>query len=228
MKLIEMEKQLPHAEHAFGTALDGGSAEDVTKIVRSYTERMGAIAYMRQVHGDRIVYATEPGMHEECDAIFTDRQDLWLGITTADCAPVLISSPEAVAAVHCGWRGLHQEILPKTLKILMDDYNLSGADIFIHIGPCIRQENYEVEAYYADYFDEKFFKPSNKKGHVKMDLIAIVEEQAREMGVPLSHITDSGLCTYTERGILHSYRRQKEQNPDAPYQVQMSLVKREE
>lgn len=225
MKLIEMDKRLEYADHAFGTAVgtETGST-DPEEIIRSYTETLGPIAHMRQVHGDRVVYANAPGMYEEADAVFTDQKDLWLAVKTADCVPVLISSPNAVAAVHCGWRGLQAELLPKTIKILMDEYNITGVDIFIHIGPCISWENYEVDESYVNIFGEEYFKESENEGKVLMNMVRVVEDQARDMGVPLSHINDSGLCTFSEKELLHSYRRNKEEGGE-DYNVQLSLVR---
>ena len=219
-----MDKRLEYADHAFGTAIGSEQQADPEEVVRSYTETLGPIAHMRQVHGDRIVYARQSGLYEEADAVFTDQKDLWLAVKSADCVPILISSPSAVAAVHCGWRGLEAELLPKTLQILMDDYNLTGIDLFIHIGPCISQEHYEVEDSYVAKFGEEHFKPSGKKGTVLMNMASVVEQQAREMGIPRSHINDSGLCTFSEKDLLHSYRRNKAEGIDA-YQVQLSLVK---
>jgi YfiH family protein len=227
MRLLELDQILQHAEHAFGTINESEKNTDPDELIRAYTEILGPIAHMRQVHGSRIVYTNDPGCIEEADAIYTDNPDLWLAVKTADCVPVLISTPHAVAAVHCGWRGLEAEILPQTIKVLMDEYNISAADVFIHIGPCISQSMYEVEEHYKKIFDEKFFKPAGKKGYTLMDLSGIVTAQAREMDVPKSHIIDSGLCTYQDKDLFHSYRRSKKEG-DEGYNVQCSLVKRYE
>lgn len=223
MKLLELDIQMDDAEHAFGTA--EGSGEDLAATIRGYTEMIGPIAYMRQVHSDRIVYAYEPGCYEEADGIFTDLDDLWLAVSTADCAPVLLSCPHGVAAVHCGWRGLEKELLPKMIDTLIREFNITAVDISIHIGPCISQENYEVEESFVEMFGEKHFIPSDKKGKVLMDLRSIVTEQAREAGVPASHIQDSGLCTFHEKELFHSYRRSKKEGKES-YNIQLSLVRK--
>lgn len=227
MRLLELDHQLQYAEHAFGTISEGEKPlTDTDDLIRAYTEVLGPIAHMRQVHGSRIVYTSEPGCIEEADAIYTDNPDLWLAVKTADCVPVLISTPHAVAAVHCGWRGLEAEILPQTIKLLMDEYNITAVDVFIHIGPCISQSKYEVESEkYQAIFDEKHFKPAGKKGFVLMDLVGIAIDQARELGVPKNHIIDSGLCTYQDKDLFHSYRRAKQEGQEG-YNVQCSLVKR--
>lgn len=214
---------MEYAEHAFGTS--EGSGEDINATVRGYTELMGPIAFMRQVHGDRIAYAFDPGCYEEADAIFTDNEDLWLAVSTADCVPVLLSCPHGVAAVHCGWRGLEAELLPKVIETLMKEFSVTGVDIFMHIGPCISQEHYEVDESFKESFDEKHFQPSKTKGKVLLDMRSVVIEQAREAGISLNHIQDSGLCTFSEKELFHSYRRNKEEGKD-DYNVQLSMIRR--
>lgn len=223
MKLLELDIELPFADHAFGTK--EGTADDVEETVRIYSEIVGPIAHMRQVHGDRIVYADGPGVYEEADALFTDHHDLWLAVKSADCVPVLLSCPQAVAVVHCGWRGLEAELLPKTIQLLMDEYQITTIDIHMHIGPHISWNNYMVEEKFKDLFDEKHFKPAGKKGYTLMNLAGIARSQAREMGMPEANIVDAGLCTFHEKDLFHSHRRNKASGKDG-YNVQLSMVKR--
>jgi YfiH family protein len=222
MQTLGTKTPLPHADLTFGTKV--GALPGVDANVRQLTEKLGPIAYMRQVHGDTLQYASGPGAYEETDALFTDRPDLWLGVTTADCVPVLVSSTQAVAVVHAGWRGLKAQLLPKTLRILMDEFGLDGGQLFVHIGPCIRQQNYEVESSFRDTFDEKFFAPSKKPGHLMLDLSGVARAQARDEGVPPENIFDDGHCTYAESKTFFSYRRSKQK--DEPFNVQLSLIKR--
>jgi len=213
----------PHGEYAFGSALDAHDSIDHN--LRMITEKLGPIASMRQVHGDTLHYASKPGVYQEADAIFTDHPELWLAVTTADCLPVLISTPYAVAAVHAGWRGLQKNIIGKTLNLLVDEVNLDPAKVFMTIGPCIRQHNYEVDESFTNHFDDKFFRPSENEGHLMLDLVAVARMQASEAGLPELSVTDCGVDTYSDKRFF-SYRRSchegKEKN------VQPSLIRRVE
>src|SRR6218665_2058848 len=113
-------KQLPYAQHVFGTRAE--ASVNAASAIRNAVERLGAIAHMQQVHGNKVVYAHTSGLYEECDAIYTDKPDLWLAVKTADCVPLLISSPNAVAAVHAGWRGLEAGVIPATIKQLCREF----------------------------------------------------------------------------------------------------------
>lgn len=221
MKTIEATTPLPHAEHAFGTR--EGAFNTVEDNVRQLTERYGPIAYMRQIHGTKLAYASKPGVYEETDALYTDRTDLSLAVSTADCVPVLLSSPRAVAVVHNGWRGLAGGLLPQTIRTLCEEFDMAPAHIFMHIGPCIRQENYEVEDHFTEDFAEQFFKPAKKKGHLLLDLVGVAIEQARDEGIPTENIYDSGFNTFTENQFF-SYRRSKMEGEDK--NVQLSIVSR--
>ena len=232
MHLLELDAQLLYAEHIFGTALsdeESNSEEknsNAQRMLHSCTEMLGPIAYMSQVHGDRIAYADEAGKYEEVDAIYTDNPNLWLAVQTADCVPVLISCPYAVAAAHCGWRGLKAQLLEKVIRTLMKEYHISPNETAIHIGPCISQDNYEVENSFKDIFGEHHFKPSKHKDKSMMDMVGILREQASELGIPDENINDSGVCTYREKDLFNSYRRAK-QNGNDKYNIQLSLVKME-
>ena len=79
--------------------------------------------FMKQVHGNRVVeYKSKPAKHGEieADACFTREKGIVCAVLSADCLPVLITDNEntVVAAVHCGWKGLHLNLLKKKLRKL--------------------------------------------------------------------------------------------------------------
>lgn len=223
---IMASKPLPHSRHIFGTRADTLSDSNAT--VRAATERFGAIAHMQQVHGNRVTYASTSGLYEETDAIYSDVDNLWLAVKTADCAPVLIASPAAVAAVHVGWRGLQSEILPRTIQTLCDEFGQVPEDLHLALGPCLSQPNFEVEDEFQHYFNiphaQRFFSPS-RPGHVLMDFPALVRAQAISNGILDIHFHTVGRCTYAEDTVFNSYRRHK-QGKDSAYAVQLSLIQK--
>ncbi len=221
---LTADKSLRHAQHVFGTKAD--ARNDVNETIRIYTERLGPIAHMTQVHSDRIVYASVSGVYEECDALYTDHDNLWLAVKTADCVPILISSPAAVAVVHAGRRGLETGILPKMLTLLMDEFALSPLDIHVHIGPHISQNNYEIEEHFQHDFDEKFFKPSQNKGKVLMDLAGIAIQQATDEGIQDLNIFHMDRCTFNDSETFFSYRRFKKNEATEKNGRQISLIKK--
>ena len=223
MQTITSKKQLEYAEYAFGTKID--AKETLEENVKLLTERLGPIAYMRQVHGNRIVYSTHQGAHPEADAMFTDHTDLWLAVATADVAPILISCPYAVAVVHGCWRSLSEGLLEETIELLCEEFEIDPIKIHLMIGPCIKQVHYDVSEDKLKHFDEKFFRPSKKtKGRYLMDLTGIIVDKAKSAGVALEHIYDADIDTYEDPEKFYSYRRAKEAGKEE-YHVQLSLIK---
>lgn len=201
---LTARKPLPYAQHIFGTR-SGGT-------IGAATERLGPIAHMHQVHGNRIAYADEAGQYEDCDAIFTDQPNLWLAVKTADCAPILISSPHAVAAVHLGWRSTQAGLLAITIETLCRDFAQTPEDLHIALGPCLTQPHFEVETNFIEYFTvpnpKRFFSPT-RNGHANMDLKGIIRAQALQAGILDIHMHTLPNCTYAEEQTFHSYRRDK-------------------
>ena len=77
----------------------------------------GRIVTMKQVHGDTIVEVKDKKLKDagEADGMVTGEPDLYLGVLTADCVPLLFVAPKQklVAAVHAGWRGTLAGIGPR-------------------------------------------------------------------------------------------------------------------
>src|SRR5438046_8935661 len=69
----------------------------------------GRVVTMRQVHGDHVVEVQDKTLKEagEADGMITSEPDIYLGVLTADCVPILFvaHSQKLVAAVHARWRG---------------------------------------------------------------------------------------------------------------------------
>ncbi|GIW40438.1 MAG: laccase domain protein [Candidatus Binatia bacterium] len=97
----------------------------------------------RQVHGFEVVEVEGPfSERPPCDALFTRRPGLALGVLTADCLPVLLVAPpsRAVAVVHAGWRGTAGDIVGRTVARM----GVPPDSLFAALGPAIGGCCYEV------------------------------------------------------------------------------------
>lgn len=164
------------------------------------------LATMHQVHGAEVRYVTQAGEYSRCDALITDIPNLWLSVKTADCVPILIHTPRAVAAIHCGWKGLQQELLPKVIRILKEDFLANNNDFSIAIGPHISSHSYEVGEEFRDHFPPRFFE--EHAGKLCLNLAAIVTEQITQADLPLAHVSFSDICTL-KNSKYYSYRANK-------------------
>ncbi len=128
-----------------------------------------------------------------------------VSIRTADCFPVLIvdKRTRAVSAVHAGWRGTAAEIVRKAVIKLRGEYDTKPEDIYAVVGPGIGACCYQVGEDVAKIFGRK------QAGY--LDLATLNRRQLLLEGVPGEQIDAVGGCTYCERELFHSFRRDKDQ-----------------
>jgi YfiH family protein len=167
-----------------------------------------------QIHSPKVVVADEPWSVEarpRADAIVTKTPGLAIGVSTADCGPLLFADPHArvIGAAHAGWRGAFSGVIEGTIAA-MEELGADRGRITVALGPLIRKESYEVSESFADEFlraDEgytQFFAPA-RAGHCMFDLPGFIASRLEQSGI--DRFEDIGLCTYSEPDRFYSYRR---------------------
>ena len=200
------------APYFFNLSLSVGDDEKIVKENRKtfFTEpglSEENVAIQKQTHSNIVRYVTKGGIVGESDAMFTDKKKLGLAIGVADCTPIFIFDPEnkIIAGVHSGWRGTEKRILEKTILKLKSEFNSKPEKLVAYIGPSISQKNYEVGKEVADQFDDKY---KIKKGEkYLLDVASANYDMLINSGLQQHNIEKSNLCTYEEKDLLHSYRR---------------------
>jgi polyphenol oxidase len=165
------------------------------------------VGYQRQIHSDIVKVIECSGDNGVSDALITDKKNLGLAITVADCTPIFIydKKNKVIAAVHSGWRGTEQKILYKTLENLKQNFASVPENLIIYIGPSISQANYGVGDEVAKKFHPNFLRWKDRK--VFLDVSGINYNLLLDYGIPKNQIQKSELCTYEFKDLLHSYRR---------------------
>jgi YfiH family protein len=167
-----------------------------------------------QIHSPDVAIATDPwdtALRPRVDAIVTRTEGLAIGVTAADCGPVLFVDPSAcvIGAAHAGWKGALTGVLESTVAA-MEKLGAERAGIVAAIGPLIRQHSYEVGAEFvqrfahADAENERFFVPASRENHSMFDLAGFIRMRLENAGVLM--IDDLGLDTYSDERF-YSYRR---------------------
>lgn len=215
----------PHSGFLFWTTrdFDGSLDSDSIAMILSTVGELGGSAdhleTCRQVHGTRSVEVTESekGWSEcsDCDALWTDRTGIALGIKVADCLPVSVIDPSPDRAVvinaHAGWRGAAAGIVAETIRQARPDGLARSGEARAWLGPSIRDCCFEVgeevvEAFRpAHPYAEEYVDRSRKKPH--LDLAGLVKRSLMEEGIDEDRIWDGGLCTRCPDSLFHSYRR---------------------
>lgn len=175
-----------------------------------------------QVHSATAVFAETDFLDgaPKADAVIVSKPGVAIGVSTADCGPVLFADAEngVIGAAHAGWRGAFTGILEATL----DGMEARGADrrtINAVLGPTISGKNYEVGPEFlarfleADSENDRFFRPSDREGHVFFNLPDYIVARLRVAGIETAHHLNH--CTYADEKRFFSYRRSVHRNePD--------------
>lgn len=208
--------------HGFSTrragdlGLDTGEREIVLENRRRFAEETGLdrIVQVEQVHGTAIWNAAEAAGHQGDGLVSTD-PDLAVGVRTADCAPVLIAASDgrAVAAVHAGWRGAVAGIVTAAVERL-EAIGASRKTLLFAIGPTIGLEAFEVgdeviEAAARSLGGDVPPRRMGPRGKWHLDLVRLIELQLGLLGVSPDQIDRVGGCTFSDRSMYFSYRRDR-------------------
>lgn len=149
---------------------------------------------------------------EGYDALMTNVEDVCIGVSTADCIPVLLydKKQRAVCAVHAGWRGTVMRIVEQSIARMTEVYGTNPADLIAQIGPGIHLESFEVgDEVYQAFEDAGFDMNSISKKYEKwhLDLPECNRLQLISAGVPESQVSVSPVCTYMQSDTYFSARR---------------------
>jgi len=245
---------VPGLRHAFFTCEGGvsdgiykslngglGSQDDAANVAenrRRMAEQMGVAPELflsvHQIHSPDAVVATGPwpGAKPRADAMVTRTEGLAIGVTAADCGPVLLVDPAArvIGTAHAGWKGALSGIVESTIGA-MEKLGAERGRIVAAIGPLIRQHSYEVGPEFVERFLEtdaehaRFFVPSERDRHSMFDLASFIRMRLENAGVLM--IDDIGVDTYSDERCF-SYRRSVHRNePDYGRHVHAIALERE-
>lgn len=225
---------VPGLRHAFFTREGGvseglyaglngglGSGDDPVRVLENRRRMAGHLGVgpeqflnVHQIHSPDAVIATGPWQgpaRPKADAIVTRQEGLAIGVTTADCGPILFVDPNArvIGAAHAGWKGALTGVLESTIET-MEQLGAERGRMIAAIGPMIRRESYEVGGEFVARFIEAdadnavFFLPSAREGHAMFDLAGFIRMRLEKAGVLM--IDDLGIDTYSDERFF-SYRR---------------------
>lgn len=161
------------------------------------------------------------------DAVMTNIPGMCIGVSTADCIPVLLYDEEhhAAAAIHAGWRGTQARIVHKAVQEMRMAYQTDPTKLKAVIGPGISLDNFEVgDEVYADFEQAAFdmsaiaeehikrnpnaddpAKAFERKWHINLPLANI--QMLTHNGVDEANIINTGICTFDNADNYFSARR---------------------
>ena len=197
-----------------------GSHDDTAHVAENRRRMAGQMGVaperflsLHQIHSPDAVVATGPwtGDKPRADALVTRTEGLAIGVTAADCGPILLVDPAArvIGAAHAGWKGALTGIIESTVRA-MEKLGAERGGMVAAIGPLIRQHSYEVGGEFVERFldadanNATYFIPADRAGHSMFDLAGFIRKRLENAGVLM--IDDIGVDTYSDERF-YSYRR---------------------
>ncbi len=227
--------RLAGVRHAFFTRAGGvsngvyaslnagvGSNDEPLKVAENRARMAAALGVLPgrlltcyQIHSANAVAVVAPWGPEarpRADAIVTGAVGLAVGVSTADCGPVLLADAQArvIGAAHAGWRGALAGVTDEAIAA-MERLGAVRQRMVAALGPMIRQPNYETGTDVWDRFvaadpaNARFFRPSTRERHFMFDLAGYVVARLAAAGIGM--IEDIEACTYADPDKFFSYRR---------------------
>ncbi len=197
---------------------------------------------LKQVHGNVVLTPTEatntPEKEPEtgwamADGLISETAQQGVWVASADCNPVLIADRHSgqVAAIHAGWRGTAQKIVPVAVQRFLDNGS-SIAQLLVAIGPAIEGKVYQVTNQVGaqvcqsilpelaglepELIVEKALSLTDsplladeQPGRVRLDVRQVNALQLQQLGLSAEQISIAPHCTFQEPEQFFSYRREK-------------------
>lgn len=202
------------------TALLGGEKAQIVNLKSSF--KNFDFIRVKQTHSDIVVHSANVAedYQIEADAHFTELSKTALCISTADCIPVLLydSRTEVIAAIHAGWRGVANKIVPKTFSRL-GAIGSKAENMHVIVGPHIQMPSFEVNHQVRNEIlaSVDFTATTNESvyhhdlGTEKslVDLNQVLRTQLQNCGVSFDNLYTLHIDTFVDPRF-HSHRRDKE------------------
>ena len=247
-KLLEYKDIITHA-YSIGTDVNFRTARvnkqqlpenEFNKAIQDYKNLCNAInvdykniVKTNQEHTENIAIANKkinqdfPDINLEeyskTDGIVTNRPNLVLSTTNADCILLLFFDPvtKTIANTHSGWKGTLQRISVKTVEKMINEFNSKPEDIICCICPSIRKCHFEVNRDVKEMFENEFkdlninknidiMEKQKDKEKWNIDTVLINRIILEKTGLKAENIIDSGLCSVCNKELIHSFRVEKE------------------
>lgn len=190
-------------------------AENRRRALSAFGGDLARTAWVRQVHGTRVVDAADAGDDVDADAMVAAEPGWTLAVSVADCVPVLLADPAsgAVAAAHAGWRGLVAGVVEATVAALAARVGGSSGDLRAAVGPHVTAARYQVgpevvEAFAEHGFAARHARPDPRaEGRFLLSLGGAVREALARAGVDEGRVATGGWCTAGDPATFFSHRR---------------------
>jgi hypothetical protein len=190
----------------FDTANLGAAVGDDPAAVAENRRRLGehlrlgdpsSWCWLRQVHGAAVVDGSRGVRGSsplEADGAVTATRGLPLIVQTADCAPLVLATDDAVAVAHAGWPGLLAGVVEASVEALR---GVGKGAVRAALGPCVHPADYEFGRADLDRLVARLgpaVEGRTRTGAPALDMPAAVRAALTRAGV--DQLVDVDVCTF--------------------------------
>ncbi len=174
------------------------------------------LAVPEQVHSNNVIAVErvpDRSLLQNVDGVVTNVAGLPILLYFADCVPVILFDPVAVAlgVVHAGWRGTASRIVIRAVEKMGEAFGSEPGNIKAAIGPAIGSCCYPTSVDVAQKLSatvsdaKAFIVYDGDEKQPRPDLKAVNAMQLLEAGVGEVDVAD--LCTACLPSVFYSHRQ---------------------
>ena len=182
-------------------------------VCRKISESVTELILISQTHSNKILEIDHNNKKNEMigDGLITREKGIFLGILTADCAPLIFLGKEYVGVIHVGWKGLLNGIIEKTIALLKERGEREK-ELSCYIGPHLQCKSFQVKEDFKDTLLENnknnitFLKSRDGKKYFEFSMFILSKlNQYR-----LSFVSSLDIDTYSNPSLFFSHRYSKQ------------------
>jgi YfiH family protein len=197
--------------------LEDQNGRNETRILKGHLGQLALpireVISLEQVHGNRTLIINCKSKLKEFDgstkgdALFTDRKDIYLRISVADCLPIYVHDKQnhVIGLIHSGWRGTLMGIAANAIRTASRELGLTPGSCTALLGPSIKTCCYEVSKNVAILFPKDLIQERQESQF--LDLAQANQVQLNSSGIDARNIFTVRHCTCCSPELYYSYRR---------------------
>ena len=183
------------------------NVEENRKIASNYFMQ-NKIIIPNQNHSNKVLEVNyKNDLSLNADAIITERDDILLGILTADCAPIIILGENKFGIIHAGWKGLLNGIIENTInKLISCGEKIEKLNVFV--GPHLKEYSFEVKKDFIEILKkkvdhERFINNVNERFY--FDFSKLIEEKLKKHNIINLNISSENTFTNPKKFFSHRF-----------------------
>ncbi len=181
----------------------------VERLLSALGPEVEAVRWAHQLHGSDVAVVSAPWVGGAAcigsfDALATVESGVALQVWTADCVPVVLVGPNAIAVAHAGWRGCVAGIVRHTVERLASHLGSPARELRAYLGPSISAAHYQVGSEVIEGLESTGIDRATWLEGDCVDLRKFLTEDLRRLGV--RGVQSVGPCTFASPQYA-SYRR---------------------